>query len=248
MTQETIPKLVNAAQSMVKQSLKKYVSSGKLPGKESPRQMLIASFREQYNSEIGTMFDNTLAQSKAKFLQFKMKADASSIPQDALTSNLTRTYVSVNFKNENGEIRSIKKVELDKIWDEMTKAKGTFSTVTYRNGTNYPLDTYVAGKIRTISQETTNATVAADMTNRGVYTAKVSVHGATDTCKKYEGEIIFSSRAAKSQFVERFPDKKEYHNLLTFEDLKADTSSHIFKFNCRHRMTPYPVQYMRGAK
>lgn len=125
-------------------------------------------------------------------------------------------------------------------WSELTDQYGATDTVKYTNGANYPLRTYLDGRANTTAADIHRATTALDASTSGVYTGIVSRHGNTcDTCLKWEGKIVFFSQTAKNLFVQSYPQAASWPTLQELED----NSDHIFKFNCLHIVSAYPIQF-----
>lgn len=127
-----------------------------------------------------------------------------------------------------------------KAWQDLTDKYGSRETVKYRDGKNYPLNTYLEGRANTTATDIHLATTELDAAQSGIYTGIISKHGASDSCRIWEGKVIAFNSAGRDILSKQYP---EAANMKTLDEVKNDKNSHIFKFNCRHVVTPYPIQF-----
>ncbi len=152
-----------------------------------------------------------------------------------ISTFLTRDTITVKGKKFSKQL-------VEREWNRMVKTYGRSDTVQFRNGTNFPLRSYVDMKTNDMSREVQNMTVIQDSSANGVLTLKVSSHGASDSCRVHEGETVFINEAAKTAYRQQFPKDKFAARMRTVEDLKQN-ATHILKFNCKHRLLMNAIQF-----
>lgn len=145
----------------------------------------------------------------------------------------------VQLKIESITERTTGRTDIKQAWKDLTDKYGSRETVKYRDGKNYPLNTYLEGRANSTATDVHLATTQLDAASSGIYTGMISKHGASDSCRIWEGKIICFSSEGRDILSKSYPSAAA---MKTLEEVRAD-SSHIFKFNCRHTVTPYPVQF-----
>lgn len=94
---------------------------------------------------------------------------------------------------------------------------------TDKAGRSWDLDKYLEMLTRTVMHNTLHQAYLDTLTNEGHDLVKISIHGATDACRKWEGKVVSITGATPG-----YP---------TLESLRA--SGDIFHPRCRHRMLAY---------
>lgn len=137
------------------------------------------------------------------------------------------------------------KNQLKAYWKNLTDKYGGVETVQYADGKNFPLNSYVDMRGRTSSAEVSRISTEMLAIENDIYTGKISSHRATDTCNKWEGKIIFYNEILRAEFLRMYPDYKEARGWPTKQEVEQD-DTHMFKPNCRHTITPYPIHLIEG--
>lgn len=153
------------------------------------------------------------------------------------------------------------KAQLAESWQQLDKRYGKAGYVLYRGSVddaidpelstaaqiqarkNYPLESYLYQKEKTIQQEVQTRTAEAMSAANGIYTVKFNTTGTQDSCKFWENKIVFLSELAKAQFMTRFPEQaSRVKGWATVDQIRQD-NTHMLKWQCRHRIEPYPIQF-----
>lgn len=162
----------------------------------------------------------------------------------------TRSIVDEMVGRQQGKISQFKllaqntetKAEQARLWELAQRKSGRYDTVLYRNGAKFPLRQYTEMKSTTSANETHRLTNVIEAQRNRVYTGKISRHGATDSCRFHEGEIVFMSTEAKNAYLREFPSDSRARRFKTVEQIESD-HTHMFKPNCKHQVTLWPIQF-----
>lgn len=219
-------------------SLREYVQTGRVTVSRQISNRLLESLRTQIVGQIDGFMANTEALLKERAQALRVAAAEGSASAIAAELGLRQ------LKTESITARTTGAENLEKAWTELTAKYGGRDTVKYRDGKNYPLNTYLDGKANTTSADIHRTVTQLDAAESGIFTGKISSHGATDSCKPWEGKIVAFSSEGRDILSKRWPGAA---SLKTVEEIKADKETHLWKFNCRHIVTPYPVQFMDDA-
>lgn len=219
-------------------SLRQYIQSGAVKVSRQISNRLLESLRTQIVGQIDSFMSNTEVALKERAAALRVAAAKGSV--SALTAELGLRQL----KTESITARTTGRDDIEKAWSDLQSRYGTRDTVKYRDGKNYPLNTYLDGKANTTSADIHRTVTQLDAAESGVFTGKISSHGATDSCRPWEGKIVAFSAEGREILSKRYPGAL---NLKTVDEIKADKSTHLWKFNCRHIVTPYPVQFMPDA-
>lgn len=220
-------------------SLREYVQMGRVNVSRQISNRLLESLRTQIVGQIDGFMANTEALLKERAQALRVAAAEGSVSAIAAELGLRQ------LKTESVTARTTGAENLEKAWSELTAKYGGRDTVKYRDGKNYPLNTYLDGKANTTSADIHRTVTQLDAAESGIFTGKISSHGATDSCKPWEGKIVAFSAEGRDMLSKRWPGAL---NLKTVDEIKADKETHLWKFNCRHIVTPYPVQFMPDAE
>lgn len=220
-------------------SLREYVQTGRVTVSRQISNRLLESLKTQIVAQIDGFMANTEALLKERAQALRVAAAEGSVSAIAAELGLRQ------LKAESITARTTGAENLEKAWSELTAKYGGRDTVKYRDGKNYPLNTYLDGKANTTSADIHRTVTQLDAAESGIFTGKISSHGATDSCKPWEGKIVAFSAEGRDMLSKRWPGAL---NLKTVDEIKADKETHLWKFNCRHIVTPYPVQFMPDAE
>lgn len=191
------------------------------------------------SGSLNTMVDNIAT----KLKRYKLMADAEKIPEHILkTITDRRDIVKIGGVNYRGKT-------LDELWGTLTERYGKKDTVIFTSGKKIPLNTYVDGKSISMATDINTTVNTVESARRGIQTMKISSHSSPDSCNMWEGKIVFTTVEARNQFLKQYPEIKQAESWKVLSIIKnsAFDKSHIFKFNCRHMVTPYPVQFLDGS-
>ena len=235
---DTMEQIAVEAHDQFIRSLRQYIEGGFVKVSRQISNRLIESLRDQVVRNIdGFMLSIDInLKEKAKAL----RAVAAEGSASAVAAELGLRQL----KTESITARTTGSKDIEKAWSELTAKYGGRDTVKYRDGKNYPLNTYLDGRANTTSADIHRTVTQLDAAESDIYTGKISSHGATDSCKPWEGKIVAFSREGRDILSKRWPGAA---SLKTVEEIKADKETHLWKFNCRHIVTPYPVQFMDDA-
>ena len=230
---ETMEQIAVEAHEAFLAAIESYLSTGQVFMSREISAQLVDSLRSQIVRNI----EGFMTDMDANLLQRadQLKAFAAQGANEAMIANLGVTQLKIESitARTTGEATA-------KAWESLTDKYGSRETVKYRDGKNYPLNTYLDGRANTTATDIHLATTEMDAAQGGIYTGIISKHGASDTCRIWEGKVICFSSEARDLLSKQYP---EAANLKTLAEVRADKNSHIFKFNCRHIVTPYPIQF-----
>ena len=217
-------------------SIKRYVRSGRLRTPQFNAPALLESLKTQLVQNIDGLISGTDSGLKARAQAIKQAAT------ESVNNAATAQVQGIQLKIESITERTTGKTgdAIGQAWEDLKSKYGTRETVKYRNGSNYPLNTYLDGRANTTSADIHRVTTQLDASATGIFTGMVSRHGATDSCRQWEGKILFFTPAGRDIMSRKFPQMSSWP---TVDEVKADDDTHLWKFNCRHIITPYPIQF-----
>ncbi len=228
-----LTKAVNDAEIRFKQSLREFLGPKRIlkPTDNTRRtQRRLIRQAEAIVSEI-------IGRYRTKIESFKQVADSqrprTSSAKEAIRARFTPKGRGVVF-----DARNVKDN-----WALMTQRFGKYDSVLYRNGAHYPLKEYVEMKSVTAASDAHRVATQVESARNSIYTGKISSHGAIDSCRFHEGEIVFMSQFAKSEYLKLFPSDSRAKAWKTLEEVEADRT-HMFKPKCKHIVTAFPLQFM----
>jgi hypothetical protein len=201
---------------------------------------MLGSIQGEYTAAMSGTLDTIIENLATKFSRYKLMADAEKIPA-AILKTITdrRDIVSIGGVDYSGK-------SLNELWNVLTSRYGQRDTVIFTSGKKIPLNTYVDGKSISMATDINTTVNMTESARRGIATMKISSHGSPDSCNLWEGKIVFTTVEARNQFLKQYPEIKQAESWKVLTIIKNPTfdKSHIFKFNCRHMATPYPVQFL----
>lgn len=231
---DILEEVAHAAHDQFLRSLVKYIKAGKLTVNSRVSDRLLESLRVQVIGNIDALIAGADLDMRARAAEFKTVAAESA--QAALVAQTQMTQLKI----ESITRRTTGAEDLQKAWINLQKKYGGTDTVKYRNGAHYPLNVYLDQRANTTATDLHVATTQFDASTSGVYTGKISTHGASDSCRPWEGKIVFFTSEGRDILSKKYPNTSTWK---TVGEIKADKNTHLWKFNCTHGITPYPIQF-----
>jgi len=198
------------------QSADKYLDSVKI--NKSTDKMLTNSIKKEFGTTAKSLVNGMIVNQSAKQRQFKALVISSETGAEEVVAG-----------------------QVGDIWETLTDKYGQHDTVLFQSGKKIPLETYVDGKAITMTQEAANMVVMSESARNGISIVQFSSHRSGDSCSIHEGKFAFLTKAAKTQFIKDNPDITVAKSFHTVEQVRGD-STHMLKFNCRHRLIPAPIE------
>lgn len=222
-------------------SLKKFIDAGQVKIQRDIRDRLLASVKADITRNIDVMMSESRLNLTNRAYELRKMADSGAF--NAVDAGIDYVQIKIESITSRtiGGSDSGAEFSKDKLaaeWEKLKDRYGSRDTVKYRDGKNYPLNTYLDGRARTSATDVHILTTQIESADSGIYTGKVSSHGATDSCSRYEGKMVCMSDAARAQISALIPATAKWP---TIQELRQDKDSHIFKFNCTHTVIPWPI-------
>jgi len=244
---ETMEQIAAESHEAFIKAIDNYISTRGVDISRQVSAQLLESLRAQITRNVTKLLDDmhlTLTQRGEEFLSVMAKNANDATLQQLLTRQLKSEAIAaqtIGFAQD-GSLPLGKRTEtnLDTVWKSLTDKYGTRETVRYRDKRLYPLNTYLDARAVTTATEIHLATTELDAAQSGIHTGIIDRHGASDSCAKWEGKIVFFTPEGRDILSKRYPAASA---IKTLQEVRDDEDSHIFKFNCRHLVTPYPVQF-----
>lgn len=212
---------------------------------------LLDSVLNEYKENVATVTNSIGSTLYQRANVFRKMSDAVKVSSERLAALEKFKLASVTIGGE-----TYQEAALGKLWDRMVDSYGKRDNVQYRpsaaqaakghRGANYPLRTYVDGRTTTTSAETFRTTMEIQSASSGILFGQIDRTGTSDSCIFHENEIVFVNDAAREIALKQFPDVARFKTMRTVQEIQAD-NTHMFKFNCRHRWVPIPMQYQDTA-
>jgi len=226
-----------AVDKIVKEALEE--TAKKLETKPASK-TFISRMAGQLKSELKKLtngiLDNVFNRQIDKFKRFKNEIREKALSAKDIEKLDSRLRIIKTRDN-----RKFLKVDLNESWDKLQKIYGEYDMIQYRDKKFYPLDAYIKGKARTTTMETQIRASELDAARLDIRTGKVSAHNAPDTCRLFENAIFFYTQTDKNNFLKENPDNSVAKSWPTLRQLK-DSQTHLFKFNCRHTISPIAIE------
>lgn len=220
-------------------SLKSYIRQGRLTVNAGVSDRLLDSLRQQIVQNIDGMVLEADLNMRARAQEFSKIAAES-------TNNAALAQIqSTQLKVESITARTTGAEDLQKAWIELQDKYGTRETVKYRDGKNYPLNTYIDGRAKTTATDVHVLTTQYNASSAGVLTGMITSHGATDSCQKWEGKLVCFTPEGREIMSHKFPEARK---LRTVDEIRRDKSTHMWKFNCTHGVDAYPIQFLDDSE
>lgn len=241
---ETVRQFVSQFLSEYLDDLSKYMTITK-PLRQLKAADLTRAVIEQFNLQFRQAAGDIVKRMTAK--AFTMQA--ASKPY-IISESMQRAMMDRRFRMATIGGNTYSEADLETLWKTMQRQYGRHDTVAYRMRAddptgptkNFPLRTYVDQKMTTIESEAQRVTAQLANARGGVYTSIIPRNGTKDSCIYHEGKIVFNSEAARTLFIEENPKLAKWaRQLATVDQIRAD-GTHMFKFNCKHTLRPYPIQ------
>ena len=222
-------------------SVREYFRSGALKIPTHTAEYLMESLKVQLVQNIEQLINGSTGNLKARAVELK-KVAAQSV-NDAVTAQLTATQYKIEAITE--ATTGATGDDIAKAWQGLKDKYGTRETVKYRNGANFPLNSYLDMRANTTSADIHRTTTQLDASASGVFTGMVSRHGATDSCRPWEGKILFFTPEGRDIMSRQYPQVRDWP---TVDEVKRDPETHMWKPHCRHIITAYPIQFFDRAE
>lgn len=218
----------------------KALSTFNVTPKAARTDKLITAIRKEYTNRVMGQINNTFADITTKAVQFQALAPAARLASIA-ADNVSRVLRTVTIKGVEYD-----GAKVENIWQAMTERYGQADTVRYtKNGAgyNFPMRSYIDMRTKTTAGEVARMVSAVEASANEIYTGRISRHGAIDSCRFWEGKIVFYSSVAKETFIAKYPQYSAAQSWPTLQEVEKDRT-HIFLPNCTHRVLPYPLDLM----
>lgn len=227
--------VVTEAEKEVKNAIDEFVQGG-----VQKNAILGRRIKDQMSEQIDSIMREMVGRQRAKIRQFKLLVENTARKVDATFRYAFKSGARVY------DIRDI-----NTTWKLMQKRHGKYDTVLFRPNSRtgarakYPLRQYVNLRAVTLANEAHRLTTLVESSRNGILVGRVSVHGSRDSCIQHEGEFVFFSEAAKTQFIRDNPRNQAARGWKTIQELEDD-STHIFRPGCTHIVRPYPEAQFAG--
>jgi len=172
---ETMEQIAIQAHEAFMRSLQEYLERGQVFMSREISARLIESLRGQIVRNIEGFMTDLEAGLYQRALELKRMASEGAT--QALAANIGITQLKI----ESITKRTTGAEDLQKAWSELQDKYGSRETVKYRDGKNYPLNTYLDGRANTTATDIHLATTEMDAAQGGIYTGIISKHGAADS-------------------------------------------------------------------
>jgi len=238
---DVLEETVQQAHEAFLKSLKKFIEMGQVKIQRDIRERLLESVKTDIVRNLDTMMAESKLNLTNRAFELRKMADSGAFKAaDAGIDYIQIKIESITSRTIGGSDSGAEftKGELKKAWEKLQDRYGSRDTVKYRDGKNYPLNTYLDGRARTTATDVHILTTQVESADSGIYTGKVSSHGASDSCSKYEGRMVCMSDESRAQISRTIPAAAKWP---TVQELRADKDSHIFKFNCTHTVISWPI-------
>lgn len=218
-------------------ALNRYIESGQIKldiaSREAVINSAVAALARTEDLVLGAMSKNLKSKVAHFSLLVKQKlAQVKRMIDESAKVILERTYPEVKIADDK---------DLKRYWRVLTKKYGDTATVIYSNGRRYPLTTYLDMRARTNSELVHSTVAEAIAVSSEIYFGKISKHNTDDSCIFWEDKIIFYNEALKNAFMRKYPKLRQLvKDYATLDDVRNDRT-HMFSFNCRHTIMPYPL-------
>jgi len=232
---DILENVVGEAHEEFLNSLKTYIRQGRLTVNAGVSDRLLDSLRQQIVQNIDGMVLQADQSMRARARDF------SKVAAESANNAAMAQIQSTQLKIESITARTTGAEDLQKAWIELQDKYGTRGTVKYRDGKNYPLNTYVDGRAKTTATDVHVLTTQYEASAAGVLTGMITSHGAIDSCKDWEGKLVCFTPEGREIMSHKFPEARK---LRTVDEIRRDKSTHMWKFNCTHGITSYPIQFL----
>lgn len=225
--------------------MREFPELGKITETQVAEDRLLRAARNEYGPLIRGVVSNISQSQNRRVNAYKLQVDAQSLPAELFEKRFGQVP-SWKIVDAEGNSKLIRPKNANATFEAMSRVYGRSDKVVYRDGTNYPLRTYVDQKIISTSREVQDTATILEGSSRGIMTGRVTSHGSADSCIFHEGEMIFLSEGAREQFlrdpdlVEKYPEAKSWR---TYGELQRN-KTHIFVFGCKHRVKVQPIHLL----
>jgi len=225
--------------------MREWPTLGKVAETQVSEERLLRAARREYGPLVRGIVDTIHTSQNRRLNSYFLQLDTMALPEQLYKKRFGQIPSWITTDAE-GNQKHIAPKNANATFEAMSRTYGRNDVVVYRDGTNYPLRTYVDQKVISTSREVQDLATIVEGSGRGIMTARVTSHGSADSCIYHEGEMIFLTEGARSQFladrslVEKYPAAKTWR---TYGELQRD-KTHIFVFGCKHRIKVYPLHLL----
>jgi hypothetical protein len=237
--QDKAGRLVIPRKQLAKELLLQRALSKQLPGIE--KLDIRRATKEQFFDQLSSVIKRQRDFQAQKFKAFKVQRNLAKVSKKQIDELGKRVLKSVKIGEDTFDDAALKD-----IWDDLTESYGRFDTVTYSDGKQMPLRTYVDMRKTTTQTQITKTVSQVTAAKRGIYSLKINSTGTNDSCIYHEQEIVLTSETARKLWLAEWKGDKEVQGLISRLKTLAvveNDDTHLFKPNCRHRARPFPLQY-----
>lgn len=230
-------------QADIQKKLSKYPAFKNFKTSQARASTALSAIVRDQSANARTILASMSQRLNAKNTNLLMQAVAMGMPREIADEQLDRRLIKINFIYK-GKDLTVAGVDLKKVWETLDTRYGNHSTITYRDGKNYPVQSYVEGKGKTISREVQNTVTAVEAGATGSAVGQFESYGAGDSCVIWEGKFFFFTEGGKRQFLRKFGNKyPDAYTWPTYADVHADRT-HMASYNCRHKTYVVPLEHL----
>lgn len=240
--EKTIAQVTAQAAHDYAKTLAAQIKSGAINKAVLDRRKLVEGLLETWKAQADSIAANSAGNLYAKGAQFQAVAVSAKIPLQRVAEIAANEITSATIGGVQYNYRA-----LSSLWEQMNKAYGQRDTIQFRNGTNYPLRTYVDARKITTRAEAHRAATIIEASSDGLWFGTTNKTGTTDSCIYHEGEIFFLSDEARAQAVAKYGNRPELARMSTWQEIVAD-KTHMGKFGCKHIVRPMTLQFKSEEK
>ena len=234
---------IQAALKKFYANLRGVLSQEFIAQREAERAALKQAVLNNYGATVGIVINAVGERLNSRAAQFKLSAELLKVPVRIADDIAARELQTITV---GGQIYY--KQPLENLWFEMIRNYGRYDTVEYRNGAQYPMRSYVDGRINTTEAETARFVVEAEAASVGILFLTIPANGTTDSCIYHERQTLIASEAAREIALRRWPEyAAQISTMLTPGQVKAD-GTHMFQHNCKHGLVPDQIQFKSAEK
>lgn len=240
---DVIARVVAAEQAAELKRLRKYEGLGGLKSSAARAQAALRAIVLDQSANARTILQSMQYRMNAKVANLVTQAAAMGLHRERAGAELDRRLETIRFYRGGREV-VVPAADLQRVWDGLETRYGTTATVTYRDGKNYPIQTYVEQKGQTIERDVQTSVAAVEAAAAGLAVGQFESYGSADSCAIWEGRFFFWTESGKRSFLrahgDRYPEARTWR---VYADIKAD-KTHMQSFNCRHKALSVPLEYL----
>lgn len=240
---ETLAKVVAADQKEIAEALRQYEGFENFAASAARAKVALKAAVLEQSANARTILSAMRDRLNAKTENLRIQAAAMGLARERASAELDRRLEYVNF-TAGGKQMQVPAADLKTVWEGLETRYGTTATITYRDGKNYPLQTYVESKGLTLEREIQNTVASVEAAAAGLAVGQFEAYGSGDSCVLWEGRMVFFTETGKREFLrahgKRYP---KAYTWPTLAEVKAD-KTHMLGFNCRHDVLVVPLEML----